>query len=261
MRTGEESFDTALSPYFWDRVSKRYDRQLWLEQESVRRLLELVTPAPHQRLLDIGTGTGAVLRQLAALPSSPSSVIGVDRSRAMLDHVPPLPDGWRTEQADARALPYPSSSFDVVTVAYLLHILSETDRASILSEIHRVLCPNGILGVLTPTIPSRGPLRAIAQVLDRLASRAPNRFGGLRALDPRGDLSRAGFEILRSQATARGYIATCTLARRSSTSAAVEAQLTTHLTVRPKSSPPGDGSAFLVCAPSGARCVRPKSVL
>ena len=217
MRSSNESSEsicTPVAPDFWDRVSTRYDRQLWLERESVRCLLELAAPAPHERLLDVGTGTGAVLRRLAALPAYPSAVIGVDRSRAMLGHVPPLPDGWKTELADARALPYRDASFDVVTAAYLLHVLSESDRASVLSEVHRVLRPYGVLGVLTPTIPPDGPLRVIARVLDGLASRAPNRFGGLRALDPCADLSRAGFEILRSQLTTRGYIATCTLARR-----------------------------------------------
>lgn len=206
----------AVPPDFWDRASRRYDRQLWLERASVRVLLELAGPAPDERVLDVGTGTGAVLRRLAAMPSPPTSVIGVDLSRAMLGHIPPLPDGWRTEQADVRALPYPGSSFDVVTAAYLLHILSDTDRVAVLAEIRRVLRPDGVLGVATPTIPAGGPLRTIARSLDGLASRAPNHFGGLRALDPRPDLSRAGFDVVESRSTARGYIATCTLARRGS---------------------------------------------
>ena len=180
----------------------------------MRCLLDLAAPRPDMNLLDVATGTGAVLRALATRPTRPREVVGVDRSRAMLDRVPRLPEGWRTEQADARALPFPDSTFDLVTVAYLLHLLDDTDRGAVLRELRRVLRPNGLIAVLTPAVPARGPLRPVARALDRLAVRLPDSFRGLRGLDPRDSLSQAGFEILATCWSARGYIAMCTLARR-----------------------------------------------
>ena len=204
---------SPASPDVWDRVSARYDRQLWLERASVRCLLDLAAPRPDMKLLDVATGTGAVLRALATRPARPREVIGVDRSRAMLARVPRLPEGWRTEQADVRALPFPDSSFDLATAAYLLQLLDDTDRGTVLRELRRVLRPDGLIAVLTPAIPAGGPLRPIARALDRLAAQRPDRFGGLRALDPRESLSQAGFEILTTRYSARGYIVACTLAR------------------------------------------------
>ncbi len=214
MTTTEPPSGRSIPPDYWDRVSNRYDRQLWLESRSVRCLLELASPTAGTRMLDLATGTGAVLRALVVRSSRPHHVVGVDRSQAMLGHVPPLPDGWTTMCADARDLPFADASFDLVTASYLLHLLGDADRVAVLEEARRVLRPHGLIAVLTPAIPPGGPLRPLARALDQLAARAPEWFGGLRALDPAQPLSAAGFELLATRHTARGYIATCTLARR-----------------------------------------------
>ena len=214
MTTAKQHRGRPIPADYWDRVSVRYDRQLWLESASVRCLLDLAAPTPHATVLDVATGTGAVLRILAARPSPPRQVVGVDRSQAMLERVPPLPDGWTTIRADARELPFADCTFDLVTASYLLHVLDDIDRAGVLNEAHRVLRHDGVIGVLTPAIPPRGPLRPVARALNQLAARAPEHFAGLRALDPSASLSKAGFEILRTRHTARGYIAMCTLAKR-----------------------------------------------
>lgn len=53
---------------WWDRASAQYDRQLWLERSAVNRALDLLAARADERLLDVGTGTGEVLRQLARRP-------------------------------------------------------------------------------------------------------------------------------------------------------------------------------------------------
>ena len=53
----------------------------------------LLAPAPHERLLDVGTGTGEVLRQLARRSIVPREVTGIDASEAMLARVGPLHRG------------------------------------------------------------------------------------------------------------------------------------------------------------------------
>lgn len=192
----------------------RYDRQLWLERAAIKRLLDLAAPASTDRVLDVATGTGAILRILARRFPTPRQVEGVDRSSAMLARIPSLPDGWQIKPADATALPYPDGSFDLVTASYLLHVLDDNDRTAVLQEIHRVLRPGGRVVALTPTIPPRGVLRLIGQVLDRLATWAPDHLGGLRALDPRAALTATGFRIVAAQQSARGYISICVLAQR-----------------------------------------------
>lgn len=198
----------------WDRLSVRYDRQLWLERAAIKRLIDLAAPAGTDRVLDVATGTGAVLRILTTRDPPPRQVEGVDRSSSMLARAPSLPDGWQIKRADATALPYPDGSFDLVTASYILHVLDDNDRTAVLQEIRRVLRPGGRVAALTPTIPPRGPLRPIARVLDRLAIWAPDQLGGLRALDPRAALIATGFEVVAAQQSARGYISICVLAQQ-----------------------------------------------
>ena len=99
----------------------------------------LAAAQPGDRLVDLATGTGLLLRRLAAAPVRPRAAIGVDRSAGMLAHVGELPAGWSTLNADARAVPLPDGSADVVTCAYLLHLLDPADRAAVLAEARRLL--------------------------------------------------------------------------------------------------------------------------
>ena len=197
----------------WDRLSSSYDRQLWLERRPVCAALELLAPGRQERLLDVGTGTGEVLRQLARRERRPREAVGVDPSKAMLALVPPLPDGWSVREGDARDLPFADERFDVAVVSYVLQVLADADVPATLAELWRVLRPEGRLVTVTPYVPSRGPARPLAIALDRLARRDPARFGGLRALDPRPRLEQAGFAVVRVRHSLRGYPSLCVLAR------------------------------------------------
>lgn len=202
-----------MSPTVWDQVSVHYDRQLWLERGAVRRAVRLLAPRDGERILDVGTGTGEVLRQLARHPGRLQAT-GVDQSAAMLAHVPDLPVGWSVGVADARRLPFADGAFDAVIAAYLLHVLPPEDLPEVADELLRVLRPGGRLVTVTPAIPPRGPLRLLGAALDGLAKRRPSRYGGLRALDPRAALEQAGFEITALCWSQRGYLSLCVLAHR-----------------------------------------------
>jgi ubiquinone/menaquinone biosynthesis C-methylase UbiE len=202
-----------VPPPVWDQVSPHYDRQLFLERGAVRRGLAMLAPQDGKRVLDVGTGTGEVLRQLARHPARLQAT-GVDQSAAMLARVPNLPAGWSVRVADARSLPFPDGAFDAVTAAYLLHVLPDTDLSGVVGELLRVLRPGGRLVTVTPAIPPRGPLRPLASALDQLARHRPSRYGGLHALDPQPALERVGFEIAAARWSSRGYISLCVLACR-----------------------------------------------
>jgi ubiquinone/menaquinone biosynthesis C-methylase UbiE len=202
-----------MSPTVWDQVSGHYDRQLWLERGAVRRAVELLAPRDGERILDVGTGTGEVLRQLARHPGR-LQAIGVDQSAEMLARVPELPVGWSVGVADARRLPFADGAFDAVTAAYLLQVLPVPDVSGAVGELLRVLRPGGRLVTVTPSIPPRGPRRLLGSTLDGLAKRRPSRYGGLRALDPRAALEQAGFEVAAVGWSLRGYPSLCVLARR-----------------------------------------------
>jgi SAM-dependent methyltransferase len=198
----------------WGRLSGQYDRQLWLERSAVRAALDLADCRPGDRFLDAGTGTGAVLRELAERSTQPDRAVGVDASGAMLGRVPPLPTGWTVHRSEIQALPFGAGAFDVAVASYLLHVLPTAELPAVLAELARVLRPGGRLVTVTPALPASGLLRPLALALDAIAPHAPSRFGGLRAFDPRPALERAGFEIVGGRSTRRGYPSLCVLARK-----------------------------------------------
>ncbi len=93
----------------------------------------MVAISGSDTLLDVGTGTGAVLRELKRLAVRPARAIGVDVSKPMLARArATLSPGTELLAADARALPLADASVNVATCAYLLHLLPTTARAAVL---------------------------------------------------------------------------------------------------------------------------------
>jgi len=196
----------------WDRLAAHYDRQLWLERDAIRLALDLAAPRETDRLLDIGTGTGLVLRELARRQDRPEAAVGIDRSAEMLRRVPKLPNGWEVRHASALDLPFASAEFDVAIVAYVLHVLADESVPRVLAEVARVLRPGGRLVTVTPVVPARGVGHAVATLTGTFARLSPQRLGGLRPMDPTTAIDAAGFTIERTRITVRGYPSVCLLA-------------------------------------------------
>lgn len=83
----------------WSQFARAYDQQLPLEAAALAAAVELADPRPDDTLLDLGTGTGGLLRLLAERPDRPRTAIGVDDCPAMLDQARALPDGCRCSAA------------------------------------------------------------------------------------------------------------------------------------------------------------------
>ena len=188
-------------PATWERNAARYDRQEHLEAAATDALLRLAAPGPDDRLVDVGTGTGLVLRTLAVRGERPAHAVGIDRSGAMLAQAGPLPPGWSLVRAAADAVPLADAAADVVTCAYVLHLLGARERTAVLAELRRLLAPGGRLVLST----SWSPRPAARCALTAAARAAPGRLGGLRPLDPTGDLRRAGFAPTSGVFVRRGY--------------------------------------------------------
>lgn len=170
--------------------------------------------APGDELLDVATGTGAVLEELARRPERPQTAVGIDSSVAMLRLAPSLPPSWRLEQADTTALPFPDASFDAIIASYLLHVLQPISRRTALEEITRVVRPGGRVGTLT-IAPPRGRLASVLSAPIRAAAeRSSGRLRGLTPLDPGDDLAAAGLRETARARTLAGYPSLCLVATR-----------------------------------------------
>ncbi len=202
--------DSAAAAATWDRLAARYGAQERHELAAIDAALALAAPQPGERLVDLATGSGLLLRRLAGAPVRPREAIGVDRSPGMLARVGELPEGWSTLVADARALPLAGASAEVVTCAYLLHLLDAADRAAVLAEARRLLAPRRagtdprLVVVTTWADGDHLRARLTRAALGCLARAFPKTAGGLRPLDPTADLAAAGFEATRRTVLARG---------------------------------------------------------
>jgi ubiquinone/menaquinone biosynthesis C-methylase UbiE len=188
-------------------LGRIYDWQLPLERAALASAVELAAPGDSERLLDVATGTGGLLRELSLRPVRPAEVVAIDRSASMLAAAAAhgLPAGWPLLVGDATRLTFPDGRFDVVTACYLLHLLNRGSRARAIAEIARVLRVGGRF--VTVTVESRRPVARAA--LTRLP-----RLSGLRPLDPTDELRAAGLEPLRARFVRDGWPSLCVVAQR-----------------------------------------------
>ena len=103
-----------------------------------------VKPRPAA-VLDVGCGTGALLRLLATRLPAEAELVGVDPAAAMLEAARATSDHPRVrfERAPAEHLPFPDASFDLVVSTVSFHHWD--DRIAGLREVARVLRPDGRL--------------------------------------------------------------------------------------------------------------------
>lgn len=206
--------DPGPAPVNWDRLAASYSRQAWLEQSSIGTLLDMLGPGLEDRLLDIGTGTGELLRELARRPFGPEHATGIDPSPAMLQQAPPLPAGWVLRKARGEALPFEDASFNPVTASWVLHVLEPETRERVISEVHRVLKPGGRFGSITIAPPQSHLARLLTAPVRAAADRWPSAFVGLNPFDPEPELLKAGFSTVSRSRNFRGYPALCLLATK-----------------------------------------------
>jgi len=136
----------------FDSVAGRYDLMNDLMSLGLHRLWKrfavlLAHVRPGERVLDVAAGSGDLARAFAARGAE---VCLTDINRAMLERGRDrmLDDGRLAlaVQCDAERLPFPSSSFDCVSVGFGLRNMTRMEAA--LAEMTRVLKPSGRLLVL-----------------------------------------------------------------------------------------------------------------
>jgi SAM-dependent methyltransferase len=100
---------------------------------------------PGSRVLDIGTGAGALVPSIRSAAAG-VTVVGLDAAGEML-RAASRSAVLSAVQGDAAALPIRDASADAVLLAYVLFHLSDPSRA--MTEAVRVLVPDGRVGTVT----------------------------------------------------------------------------------------------------------------
>ena len=120
--------------------------------EKIARLLALDERPGPLRILEIGTGSGGIASWFGTHPSGRYEVHAVDVVDSRLVH-----EGYHFLLVEDTRLPYGDGEFDVVLSNHVIeHVGEEPEQRAHLSEVHRVLHPQG-LGYLA--VPNRWMLR------------------------------------------------------------------------------------------------------
>jgi len=150
--------DSAAVNQMFARIARRYDAanrllsvgtDLWWRRVLVRAVRKA---RPHD-VLDLATGSGDVAFALARNLPAETPIVGMDFCQPMLDEAEKkkatAAGRYRNvtfRQGDGLALPLNDASVDAATIAFGLRNMADRHRS--LTEMRRVLRPNGRLFVL-----------------------------------------------------------------------------------------------------------------
>ena len=156
----EEMFDNIAPTY--DTLNHRlsWDIDKGWRKKAIRQLL----PFQPKTILDIATGTGdfAILSSKELLPQR---MIGIDISEGMMKigqkkvEAEGLQHIVSFKKDDCTHLSFDDNSFDAVTAAFGIRNFQNLDQG--LSEMYRVLRPNGHLSIVELTTPVSFPMKQL----------------------------------------------------------------------------------------------------
>lgn len=145
----------------FDTISKEYDGlnrviSFGIDVKWREKVVKIVGEKQPNKVLDIATGTGDLAINLAA--TNANEIIGLDISSGMLEvgkkkiATRKLDSIISMVIGDSENLPFENNTFDAITVAFGIRNFENLEQG--LSEILRVLKPNGIFVILETSVPT-----------------------------------------------------------------------------------------------------------
>ena len=153
----------------FDRISPKYDAlnhllSLNIDKVWRRKTAKAVAKSQPKTILDLATGTADLAIALAKC-NPQAHIIGMDISEKMLEigkekvSKKGLANQIELRLGDAATLPFESNTFDAVSVAFGIRNFENLEHG--LSEIQRVLKPNGRAVILEFSMPERFPIKQL----------------------------------------------------------------------------------------------------
>ena len=152
-----------------------------MSQKFYQLMLQSVELSDGCSILDVGCGTGALLKKMAA--QNMICGFGIDAEAKMIEVAQKNCPKMDIRQSRSENMPFYDQTFDVVTVCMAYHHFA--DKEGFALEAARVLKPGGVLYIADPRFPA--PVQAILNVVFRLINVAgeflnsdeiANRFAG-----------------------------------------------------------------------------------
>jgi SAM-dependent methyltransferase len=124
----------------YDRFMGRYSREL------APLLIEFARIESGMRVLDVGSGPGALAERLAERVGS-ELVSAADPSESCVAACAERVPGANVRQAEAERLPWEDGAFDAALAQLVVNFMSDPDAG--VAEMRRVVRPGGIVGACT----------------------------------------------------------------------------------------------------------------
>lgn len=150
----------------FDTISEEYDGlnrviSFGIDVKWRKKVVKLVAEKQPNNILDIATGTGDLAISLTS--TGAKEIIGLDISDGMLEVGRKKITQKNLEGVismvigDSEDLPFEDNTFDAITVAFGVRNFENLEKG--LSEILRVLKPNGIFAILETSVPTKTPYK------------------------------------------------------------------------------------------------------
>jgi O-methyltransferase / aklanonic acid methyltransferase len=196
----------------FDRTAEEFDQgEVAFFGPMGRRLVELAGIKPGERVLDIGSGRGAVLFPAAEAVGVAGEVVGIDLAGEMVRHLRADIERRGVTNAgvrlmDGEAPDFPPGSFDAIVGSFSIVLLPNVTEA--LPRYRPLLRPGGRLAFSSPRFSADGTFtflpRALYALFETLMESAAEQMKGNPFADP-NDSWLSSSDRIRATLEAAGY--------------------------------------------------------
>ena len=154
----------------FDNIAETYDLlnymiSFGMDKKWRKIAIQKITNNP-KKILDVATGTADFA--IAACRMQDVKITGIDISEGMINvgkekiKKKELENRIDLQIADSENLPFLDNSFDAITAGFGIRNFENLEKG--LSEMYRVLSPNGMVVILEPSTPKAFPIKQIYNI-------------------------------------------------------------------------------------------------
>lgn len=120
-------------------------------KRRARRIIEELNPAPSEKIIDLGCGTGYYLFLLSNLPVK-LNLTGFDNDQKAMQEAEEFLSSKNIKfvSGDLHEMPFEDQSFDKAVMSEVLEHVENDEN--VLQEVYRILKPGGVLVISVPSI-------------------------------------------------------------------------------------------------------------
>lgn len=203
----QENYNGIIeAPVEVDRIRKKYDwaSEIYflaapLEKKARMRGIELADIKPNDKVLEVAVGIGLSFLEILKRVDRENAVYGLDLSPAMLEKTRKLAikhgySNFDLREGDARHLPFPDETFDVLYNSYMLDLIPLADFSVVLKEFYRVLKKSGRLVLVNLGKKDSAPV-----FYEKLYNLSPYFWGGCRLVLMESYVKQIGFRDVKRE--------------------------------------------------------------